>query len=314
VQRSVIVLNQLGSRVGGDIAGVPAARVIDVPMAPEASTSVAGEVLLAAPRFDLDEEELASTPTPWADTVRWVHTASTRIDRYPRSMLAGRLVTCNRSPASIAVAEFVLAALLADVKHLPSVWTPSAPFATLDTLESTTLGVVGFGSVVDELARRADAFGMHVVASRHVDHVGRSSAVAVEPFLSVLARADHLVLADPAPHEIGTDELAAVKPGIHLVSVSRGWAVDSDALLVALEEDRVRRATVDLGHPSAVPAGHPLRRHPAVRLSNGVCWSSPALRDRGVNRFVQNLRRYLAGQPLLGLVDRSWEAPVGLRA
>ena len=94
-----------------------------------------------------------------------------------------------------------------------------------------------------------------------------------------------------------------MKPGVHLVNIARGALVDQDALRTALDDGRVAAASLDVCEPEPLPAGHWLYEHPKVRLSPHISWSSPALADRIVELLVDNVRRFVAGQPLEGIVD-----------
>ena len=123
----------------------------------------------------------------------------------------------------------------------------------------------------------------------------------------LLARADHLVLAAPSTprteHLIGTRELTVVKPGVYLVNIARGALVDQDALRAALDDGRVSTASLDVCDPEPLPAGHWMYEHPKVRLSPHISWSNPDLGGRIVELVVDNVRRYVAGEPLQGVVD-----------
>ena len=102
---------------------------------------------------------------------------------------------------------------------------------------------------------------------------------------------------------LDADAFTLVRPGVHLVNIARGGIVDQDALRAALDDGRVARATLDTVDPEPLPAGHWLYSHPQVRLSAHVSWSSPARSERIMNLFLENLGRYLAGEPLEGVVD-----------
>jgi phosphoglycerate dehydrogenase-like enzyme len=150
---------------------------------------------------------------------------------------------------------------------------------------------------------------MRVVATRRTSRPSPAPGIEVLDSLAAVAeQADHLVVAAPSTaatrHLIGDAVLRAVKPGVHLINIARGALVDQDALLAALDDGRVARATLDVVDPEPLPAGHPLYTHPRVFITPHVSWSSPRLWDRWTDNFVNNLRRYVAGQPLLDIVDR----------
>ena len=90
---------------------------------------------------------------------------------------------------------------------------------------------------------------------------------------------------------------------MHLVNVARGSLIDQDALLRALDDGRVARASLDVVEPEPLPAGHPFYSHPGVRLSPHISWSSPRTGARTLTLFADNLVRYRAGHELRGIVD-----------
>jgi phosphoglycerate dehydrogenase-like enzyme len=175
-------------------------------------------------------------------------------------------------------------------------------------LNTRTLGLVGLGGIGLATAERALPFGMKVRALRRRPEPSPLEGVEmVGSFDELLSAADHLVLAAPATprtrHLINAETLALVKPGVHLVNIARGALVDQDALRVALDDGRVAMATLDTVDPEPLPEGHWLYSHPKVRLSAHVSWASPAGMARTLEIFLDNLRRYAAGEQVLHVVD-----------
>jgi phosphoglycerate dehydrogenase-like enzyme len=305
-----VVWNQLGPEFGDVIRhAVAGVDVIDIPIVPDEAPASAATILYAMPRHTEPLDELHSQPVEWAAGIEWVHTASAGVDVYPHALFHGRTVTCSRGVMSVPIAEFVVATMLAADKRLPDVWSPDMPRGDpqLGTLEGATLGLIGLGSIAEAVVERASAFGMEILAARRTERPSLIPGVTVAPLQEVAARADHLVVLAPATpatwHLVDDALLAAVKPGVHLVNVARGSLVDQDALMRALDDGRVRLASLDVTEPELLPDDHPLRAHPRVRISPHVSWSAPGMLGRSVERFIDNLRRYLAGEPLLGRVD-----------
>ena len=96
-----------------------------------------------------------------------------------------------------------------------------------------------------------------------------------------------------------------MKPGAHLVNVARGTLVDEAALRHALDDGRIARASLDAVEPEPLPAGHWMYGHPRVRLSPHVSWNMPGAAEILVDCFIDNVRRWGAGEPLAGVVDPS---------
>jgi phosphoglycerate dehydrogenase-like enzyme len=301
------ILNMWGPSVAEEIARVvPDAEVVAVPSGDDYEPGLQGDVMFAMwfehPIFD----ELPATG------VQWVHLPGTGVDAIPPHVFDVPTVTCSRGVSAIPISEFVLGAMLAFEKDFPNVWLSEPPeswnIAQLGELAGKTLGLVGLGGIGTAVARRAMAFDMRVRALRR--NPGRNDVEGVETakhLPDLLATADHLVLAAPATaataNMIDAAALAQCKPGVHLVNIARGTLVDQDALLAALDSGRVACASLDTVEPEPLPAGHWMYSHPKVRLSAHVSWSGPHAFDRIQRAFLENLRRFDAGEPLHGIVD-----------
>jgi phosphoglycerate dehydrogenase-like enzyme len=244
--------------------------------------------------------------------VRWIHVLGAGVDGFPFEVVGERFLTCSRGAGAPAIAEFVLAAMLAFEKQLPRTWITRPPerwnVADLGSLEGKTLGLVGVGAIGRAVARRARAFDMTTVGLRRRSEVGTVEAIALCSSLDdLLSVSDHVVLAAPATpqtrHMFDRSAFARMKPQVHFVNVSRGTLVDQDALVEALDHDRLAMATLDVVDPEPLPSGHVLYRHPKVNLSPHVSWSSPRTALRTLELFRDNLVRYRRGDDLEFLVD-----------
>jgi phosphoglycerate dehydrogenase-like enzyme len=124
---------------------------------------------------------------------------------------------------------------------------------------------------------------------------------------AAVADADHVVVGAPLTPAtegmVDADLLAAMKPGAHLVNIARGRIVDQDSLRRSLDADHLGLASLDVCDPEPLPAGHWLYDHPKVRLSPHVSWADPGAIERLHAAFADNLERWLAGQPLVDVVD-----------
>jgi phosphoglycerate dehydrogenase-like enzyme len=282
----------------------PEVEVVEVPLEGEIEPGLRGDALLC--------RAAAETTAELAGRVRWVHNHGTGLDRLPSSVFDVPILTCSRGAGAIPISEFVLAAMLAFEKELPEVWLSEPPArwnaAALGSLHGKTLGLIGIGGIGAAVARRALPFGMDVVAFRRHDTAAPLPEIRVVRTLGeLLPVTDHLVVAAPLTaqtrHLLDAEALSLVRPGVHLVNIARGGIVDQGALRAVLDEGRVARATLDTVDPEPLPAGHWLYSHPRVRLSAHVSWSSPAGSERIMELFLENLGRYLAGEPLEGVVD-----------
>jgi phosphoglycerate dehydrogenase-like enzyme len=245
-------------------------------------------------------------------SIAWVHVLGAGVDGFPFDALGERPLTCSRGAAAPAIAEWVLAVMLAFEKSLPETWIHAPPaqwnVASLGMLAGRTVGLVGLGAIGTEVARRALAFDARVVAFRRTELPPSLPDVEVVTQLhDLLGRSDHVVIAAPATddtrHLMDESAFAALKPGAHLVNIARGSLVDQEALRAALAEGRVARASLDTVDPEPLPEGHWLYAHPAVRLSPHISWSAPGTIVRTIELFVDNLQRFRKGASLTGLVD-----------
>lgn len=249
-------------------------------------------------------------PEGWPFNLRWVHLRSTGIDKYPDWIYEAPLLTVSRGTYAEPISEYVLAAMLSFAKGIPGLWAAEREnwgSRKLGGLAGATLGIVGFGAIGQAIARRALAFDMTVLGTRRSGTESGMAGVAIAPLAEVLAQADHLVLCAPLTDQtrgmIDGDALAAMKPGAHIVNIGRGAVLDTEALRGAL--DRLGGATLDVTDPEPPPAGHWLYTHPKVRLSPHVSGSSPRTEAIVTELFLANLARFMAGQDMDGVVDRT---------
>jgi phosphoglycerate dehydrogenase-like enzyme len=252
----------------------------------------------------------AEAPAGWPFRLTWIQIASAGIDAFPAWVFSVPLVTSGRGVSAVALSEYVLAAILAHEKrffdgirvHSAAEWK----MRSLGQVEGRTLGVLGLGAIGKAVVARARAFGMRIltVARSSVPEEGIETVGSV---VELAARSDHLVLSVPLTREtrgiIDAEVLAAAKPGLHLINVARGELIDHDALLAALDSDRVAAATLDVTYPEPLPEGHPLYTHPKVRLTPHSGWSSDDNADRLTAKLLGNLDRFLDHEPLVDVVD-----------
>jgi phosphoglycerate dehydrogenase-like enzyme len=260
-----------------------------------------------APRW---QEALAAAPD-----VRWLHTTSAGVDPIlPLAAPRGIAVTESGTVYRIAMGEFVMAQMLFMAKHLADHRDHQLAgrwqFVKHEELYGRTCGIVGLGPIGLGVAERAAAFGMPLIGCRRSGRPVEGVTDVVPP--AGLARlwreSDYIVLACPLTsetrHIVGAAALAAMKSGARLINIARGALVDTEALVAALQADRLGGAALDVTDPEPPPPGHPLWRLPNVLLTpHNAPGNTDALNGRKLDLFLDNLGRYLAGQPLLNLVD-----------
>src|SRR6266700_2267110 len=180
----------------------------------------------------------------------------------------------------------------------------------LRELFEQTMGIVGFGGTGRDVAQRALAFGMRVLAVDIEDVPGMSGVTLwkADRLNDLLAESDVVVIALPltkATHHLFTRDLfRRMRRHALLINVTRGAIVYGDDLLTALDEGVIGGAGIDVTDPEPLPAGHRLWTHPRAIVTPHTAGGSPRRAGRAIDTFIENLRRLRTGEPLLALIDK----------
>jgi phosphoglycerate dehydrogenase-like enzyme len=259
-----------------------------------------------------------------ARRLRWIHStaASATHVLFPALVESDVVVTNARGLHADAMAEHALGCMLSFVRKLhhardaqrARVWAQESMWAdapAFGSLAGTTLGIVGLGAIGSALAARARALGMRVIAVRRRPSAPPAPADEQWPasrLHDLLAVADWVVVV--APHTadtagmFGAAEFARMKPGARFVNLGRGALVDEPALVGALRSGRLAGAALDVFAEEPLPSGSPLWELPEVILTPHISGLGPRYWERAMEQFRDNLRRYLAGEPLVNVVDK----------
>ncbi|MGW3726200.1 D-2-hydroxyacid dehydrogenase family protein [Streptomyces sp. NPDC000851] len=172
-------------------------------------------------------------------------------------------------------------------------------------LHGRRLGLLGLGKIGSRVARIGLVFGMEVTAwsqnltEDRADEVGvhrsatKEDLLTTSDFVSV-----HLALGDRTRGLLGPAELALLKPTAYLINTSRAAIVDQDALLTALHEGRIAGAAVDVFDTEPLPTDHPMRTAPRLLATPHLGYVTQANYERYYGQAVDNIRAYLAGNPV----------------
>lgn len=249
--------------------------------------------------------------------VPWIHAASAGVDAVltPDVVSADTVVTNARGVFEEPIAEWVLAALLFHAKDLRTTLelqrTATWHHRESRRLAGRTLVVVGAGSIGRAVARLGNAVGLRVrgVARRaRPDDPDFDAVVATEDLHAELAHADDVVVTAPLTadthHLVDAAALAALRPGAYLVDVSRGGVVDDEALLDALSRGQVGGAALDVFEAEPLPSTHPFWAMPQVLVSPHMSGDVEGWRDALGAQLTENVRRWIAGEPLHHVVDK----------
>lgn len=275
-------------------------------------------------------------PPEAAPALRWVQGNSAGVDgllRQHSALLRHVTLTTASGVHAPNMAEYIVMMMLAWAHHLPRMlayqkraeWPPDrwALFAPRE-LRGGTLGIIGYGSIGRETARLAKAFGMRVLATKrnhlavveegwNLSGVGDPALESVERLYPIaalrelLAECDYVALTVPLSPAtrgmMGVDEFKAMKPNALLINVARGGVVDESALIEALKSGAIGGAALDVFAHEPLPADSPLWTLPNVLLSPHVSGLTPDYDLRAMALFAENLRRYVAGETLLNVVE-----------
>jgi len=311
-QPRVIVAHQLGGEFEQKLrprlpAGIELVR-LDRERAWELPS--AARILIAVPPRGGNVVLPDAQPAAWPGALEWIQTVSVGVDEFPNWVFSGTNVTCGRGLNASPIAEFVLASLLAVAKRFPRSWVVGPEQwenVVQDDLRGKTLGILGLGSIGTAIANLGLAFGMDVIAHRRRPGPATIDQVRLLGLERVLQESDHLVVALPLTDQtrqlLNARTLGLVKPGVHLVNISRGGVIDHEALLAGLEQGRVGFASLDVTDPEPLPPLHPLYTHPRVHISPHISYGGTPSLDKFIVLFLDNLNRFLSGAPLLNQVD-----------
>jgi phosphoglycerate dehydrogenase-like enzyme len=274
----------------------------------------ADAILYASSKAGVLKGVLAQAPQ-----ARWIHSLWTGVEGIltPEMLAHPAQLTNGRGVFRWPLADWVTAVMLHfsfDLGRVirqqqAGVWEPFLA----SMLEGKTLGIVGYGSIGSAAASRAKGFGMKIAALRRRHGQGTPDplvdAYYARPQLSeLLAASDYLLLVTPLTPEtrgmIGAAEIAAMKPSAVLINIGRGPVVEEAALIHALESGQIRGAALDVFTVEPLPAGHPFYRMTNVLVSPHTADRVEGFIGPAVDAFLENLERFLKGEPLENVVDK----------
>jgi len=178
-------------------------------------------------------------------------------------------------------------------------------------LYDLTMGIVGLGGTGRDVATRALAFGMRVLAV-DIEDVPTVPGIAAlwktDRLYDLLGESDVVVICLPLTkathHLFSRDLFRRMKRTAILINVTRGAIVYGDDLMAALQEGLIWGAGLDVTDPEPLPLDHPLWRHPRAIVTPHTAGGSPRRAGRVIDTLCENLRRMRAGQPLIALIDK----------
>ncbi len=258
-----------------------------------------------------------------ARQVRWIQLGTAGAEHCVAALAAAQrtpLVTNMQRVLGPQIAEHALAMMFSLTRGLHRYgdlqrdhrWRRAVPNDAMWEIDGKTMLVVGLGGIGSEVAWRADALGMSVIATRassregptYVEYVGLA-----DELLTLAEQADVIVNATPLTPEtrglFDAEFFRRMKPGAYFINVGRGGSVVTADLVAALTAGELGGAALDVTDPEPLPADHPLWDMPNVIITPHVAGASDLRGARMFTLIRENLRRYAAGEPMLSVVDIS---------
>lgn len=270
--------------------------------------------------ISLRPEQLATTRK-----LRWIHAPTAAVHQllFPELVRSDVVVTNSREVHGPVVAEHVMALIFALAKKIPQAvkfqqqhtWGQEAIWndgVNPREIAGATLGLIGVGSIGGRVAQMASALGMRVIAVR--EHVEKGTPEGVDEVFApvaldqMLQESDYVVLAAPlisaTQRLFNAERFAAMKPESCLINVGRGPQVDEAALAEALRTRRIAGAALDVFEREPLPPDSPLWGIDNLLITPHTAGLTEKLWHRHYDLFSDNLRHYLAREPLRFVVDK----------
>ena len=251
--------------------------------------------------------------------LRWMQTGGAGNDwllRAPEIANSDVVLTNGSGVAAIPIAEHVLALMFTLSRNFHGFAKAQRDHAWyrgghLGEVDGSTMGIVGLGAIGEKTAEKAQGLNMRVLglrrdptrASPHVDRM-----LGPDGLSELLESSDWVVLASALTPEtrglIGEPELKRMKDTACLINIARGQIVQEEVLVQALREGWIAGAGLDVFAREPLPPDSPLWDMPNVVVTSHRSGSTPHYNDRLVEIFIENLRRYRAGEPMINVVDK----------
>ncbi|MBM3723856.1 MAG: D-2-hydroxyacid dehydrogenase [Acidobacteria bacterium] len=255
-----------------------------------------------------------------ARKLKWVQIYSAGAERilYPEFKRSGVLLTNCKVLQGPNIADHALALLLALTRGTGMAakirekeeWDRNA--YNLIELNGKTALVVGVGGIGTQIAQRAHAFGMRVIGvdPKEIPYTYMiSKVVRPERIDTVIGEADVVFVSAPHTPEsenmIGPRQFELMKKGAYFVAVSRGKLYNHEALAKALDSRHLSGAGLDVTYPEPLPKGHALWKFDNVIITPHIAGQSDRVQQRRVDLIADNIRRWVAGEPMVNVVDKA---------
>ena len=256
-----------------------------------------------------------------AGKLRWMQRGGVGVEglMFPELVNSDIVLTNARGTTGINIAEHVMALILAFTRtinilvkrQMDKVWESRANLPVIE-IAGETLGIIGLGSIGLQVAKRAHAFDMRLLAvdatqTEKPDYV--ESLWRLDRLHEMLEQADFVSICCPLTPEtegmMSSAEFRAMKSTAFLINIARGKIVDQPALIEALQTGTIAGAGLDVTNPEPLPTDSPLWEMDNVIITPHNAGQSPKAPRRVFELFCENLKRFVAGEPLINVVDKT---------
>jgi phosphoglycerate dehydrogenase-like enzyme len=314
------------------IAGFAQVKIVVTELGPaeisQIQAAAPGATILAGERANLakqvaDADAIVGTISPElfraAKKLRWVQVYSAGVEHYVFPELADSAVVLTNCKILQGpnIADHAMSLLLALTRDLylaipdrvKEDWD-RREYSPIE-LRGKTAVIIGVGGIGMQIAQRAHAFDMTVIGVDPKDmplNYFVSRAVPPDRLDAVLPEADVVFMSAPLTSQsqamMGRRQFGLMKKGSYFVAVSRGMTYDTDALLEALKSKRLAGAGLDVTNPEPLPKGHPLWKLENVIITPHIAGQSDGVEARRMALIVENVARFVRGEPLLNMVEK----------
>lgn len=255
-----------------------------------------------------------------AKSLRWLQLTGAGVNGLitPEIRDSGLLITNASGIHAEPITEHMFAMLLMVTRNLAQAWDQQKTRTWksgelskgLQMLAGKTLGVLGVGAIGGHSARVGQGFAMRVLGLRrgsephpHVEKM-YTPEERLEFFRQTDVVMNSLPLTERTRNFMGPEEFAALPPGAIVINTGRGGTIQTEAMMAALREGRLGAVLLDVTDPEPLPSDHPLWTMENVYITPHYSGSHPGYHERAAKIFLENLRRYVAGEELMNVVDK----------
>lgn len=254
---------------------------------------------------------------PKVTALRWVHQPHAGVEgfMYPAFKESDAMLTNCRGLYGKQIAEHAFALLLSITRQIPAqlefMKTKHWERVPCIELAGMTMGILGLGGIGRAIAVRARAFEFEVIAA-DVEPIDKPDTVSelysLDGLMDFLAKSNILMVCCPSTPEthkiLSHAQFNQMPDPSYVVNISRGKVIDETALVAALQNGKIAGAGLDVTYTEPCPEDNPLWEEQNVILTSHSAGSSQHIRRRAMQLFIDNLHRYVAGEPLVNVVDK----------